>query len=224
MLVSALEGHRLWAPSYDSAPNPILALEGRRLPEILGAVEHRRAVDIACGTGRWAAHLASRGAIVVGVDFCSEMLLRAPVSISGRLALGNAEALPIASGAADVVVCSFALGYFEDPARVFREMARISAPGARVVVSDIHPEAIARGWTRSFRAESGRYEVEHYAHSLSAVHEAAAAAGLDLVAEDHLRFGAPERAIFERAGKIADFDACADVPAVCIGEWRRRWC
>lgn len=219
MMVTALEGHRVWAESYDRAPNPVLALERRVLSQLLGAVEGRRAVDVACGTGHWAAYLATRGAHSWGVDYCAEMLMRAPGVLSGCLVLANAEDLPFADESADLVICGFALGYFADAGRALREMARIAAPGASVVLSDIHPEAIARGWTRSFRAASGRYEMEHFAHTSRGIYRHAEAAGLAMEAEHNLRFGEQERPIFEQAGKAARFAECTEVPAVWIGKW-----
>lgn len=221
MIVTALEGHRVWAESYDDGPNPVLALERRELAGLLGRVEGLRAVDIACGTGYWAAHLASCGANVHGIDFCAEMLMRAPARLSGRLVVGRAEELPFPGGSTDLVVCAFAIGYVADPVRAFREIARIGAHGASVVVSDIHPEAIARGWTRSFRAGGSLYEMEHFAHTLHGIYRAAGAAGLVCEKEYHLRFGEPERPIFEQAGKAAQFAVCRDVPAVWIGKWAR---
>lgn len=221
MMVTALEGHRLWAESYDIAPNPVLALERRVLPDVLGAVEGLRALDVACGTGYWAAYLARHGAEVRGVDFCVEMLRRAPAVLSGWLVLGNAEELPFADGSADLLICSFALGYFSDTGRAVREMARIAAHGATLVVSDIHPEAIAGGWTRSFRAGGFRYEMQHFPYLLPSMYCAAKAAGFVMQADHHLRFGEPERPIFENAGKADDFAACAEVPAVWIGKWTK---
>lgn len=222
MVVTALEGHRVWAESYDSTPNPVLALERRVLPGLLGEVEGRRAVDIACGTGHWTAYLARHGAHAWGTDFCAEMLKHAPAALAGRLVQGNAEELPFADGFADLVICGFGLGYFAGAGRALREMARVARRGASVIVSDVHPEAIARGWTRSFRAGGGRYEMEHVPLRLEEIHRAAAAAGLALEAEHHLRFGEPERPIFEDAGKQDRFAECTEVPAVWIGKWTTR--
>jgi hypothetical protein len=53
MLVSPIEAHRLWSASYDADPNPLLALGMRTLSERLGALQDLRAIDVACGTGRW---------------------------------------------------------------------------------------------------------------------------------------------------------------------------
>jgi ubiquinone/menaquinone biosynthesis C-methylase UbiE len=222
MMVTALEGHRAWAATYDTAPNPLLALERRLMPKMFGEVHGLRALDVACGTGHWAAYLASGGARAWGIDVCAEMLERARPNVRGRLVAGVAEKLPFAAAGFHLVVCSFALGYFPDLAIVLGEVARIAVRGARVLLGDVHPDAIARGWSRSFRAGSARYEIEHTPHSLHDIYGSAEAAGLVLEAEDHCRFGGPERLIFERAGKADIFAASAEVPAVWISRWARR--
>lgn len=222
MTVTAIDGYRAWAATYDAAPNPILALERRMLPKLLGEVHGLRALDLACGTGQWAAHLARGGARTWGVDLCAAMLTHAPVGLRGRLIVGTAEKLPFAAARFDLVVCSFALGYFPDLGVVLGEVARIGAHGAKVLLSDVHPEAIARGWSRSFRAGAVRYEIEHTPHSLHAIRRSAESAGLALEEEEHLNLGTPERTLFELAGKSDAFAACTEVPAVWIAKWAKR--
>jgi ubiquinone/menaquinone biosynthesis C-methylase UbiE len=221
MHVSVMEGYRLWADSYETSPNPLLALENRLLQEMFRAVPSKCVVDVACGTGRWAAWFAGRGASVVGIDLCPEMLARGPANLHGRLALGRAETLPVSANTADLTVCSFAVGYFPDLQQAISEMARITKSGGRLVIDDLHPAAVAAGWTRSFRAGDCVYEMEHYLHSLDDLSTAARRAGLHLDSESHGYFGELERRVFETAGKAERFAQVTDVPAVWIGIWRK---
>jgi ubiquinone/menaquinone biosynthesis C-methylase UbiE len=220
MLVPALEGHRIWAACYQTTPNPLLALEARLLPEIIGPVSLRRVVDVACGTGRWAARLAEWGADVIGIDFCAEMLEHASVSVRDRLVLGDAGCLPIRPGTADLTICSFAAAYFPDLERAISEMARITKPGGRVIVTDLHPAGVEAGWTRSFRIDRVIYELEHFGYSLEQMDRASRRAGLELECERHARFGEPEKAIFQAAGKAGSWNTISEVPALWIGSWR----
>lgn len=218
MRVSALEGHRIWAASYETTPNPLLALEARILPEKIGRVALKQVVDVACGNGRWAARIAESGANVLGVDFCAEMLERAAPNLRGRLVLADAGWLPLSPEIADLTICSFALGYFPDLDRAFSEIARITKYEGRFVLSDMHPEAVAAGWTRSFRAGGLKYEMEHFGYSLEEI-RSAARKNFQLESEVDGYFGDPEKTIFEMAGK--DFAETAKVPAVWIASWRR---
>jgi ubiquinone/menaquinone biosynthesis C-methylase UbiE len=220
MLVSALEGHRLWADTYEATPNPLLALEARLLLDMLPPVVSKRAVDVACGTGRWANWLADRGANVLGIDLCAEMLARFPENLQGRCALSRAETLPITANCADLTICSFAASYFPDLQKAIFEMARITRSGGRVVIADLHPSAVAAGWTRSFR-DGSVYEMEHFGYKLEDFAAAARKAGLDSISEVHGCIGEPERPIFEAAGRPERFVQVLDIPAVWVGNWRK---
>jgi SAM-dependent methyltransferase len=219
MLVSPEQGHRLWAASYDANPNPLLALESRVLQDLMPVAAPMRVVDVACGTGRWTSWFSDVGASVTGIDACEEMLGRAPDRLRGSLALGRAEALPVASNYADLVLCSFAAGYFYALRQAVAEMARIARSGGRVIVTDLHPAAVAAGWKRSFRADGRVYEIDHARYSLDEITGSASQAGLRLFAELNVYFDEPERAIFEKAGKAERFSEAVNVPAVWAGIW-----
>lgn len=221
MVVSAIEGHRLWSESYDTTLNPLLALEKGLLSVVIDAPPGRRVVDVACGTGRWTAWFSERGARVLGIDLCREMLERAPAGLHGRFAIARADDLPIASGTADLTLCSLAAGYFPDLEQAIREMARVTVSGGRVVMTDLHPAAAARGWTRSFRAAGRVYEMEHFLYSIEDFTSGAERAGLRLCAEIHGYFGEPERPVFEMTGKPERFGQVNGTPALWIGSWRK---
>jgi len=222
MQVSAAEGHRLWAPVYDLGPNPLLALESRVVRDLLPRTP-RQVVDVACGTGRWASYFAQSGTSVYGIDACAEMLTQAAKHgfLKGRLVLASAEYLPFREGIADLVLCSFAASYFGDLQRALVEMARISAPGSCVLISDMHPAAVTAGWSRSFRVNTFLYEIETTQYSTAELYAAARSAGLRRTADFDASFGEPERSLFERAGKQHLWTRLSAIPAVWIGIWRK---
>jgi ubiquinone/menaquinone biosynthesis C-methylase UbiE len=221
MRVSAIEGHRNWAPTYDTGPNPLLALETRVLSEKLSPFDAPRFLDVACGTGRWMQWARQRGSRVFGIDFCAEMLaeaLRKP-DLAGCLGLADACHVPVADGATDLTLCSFALGYLPSLQPAIAELARVTRKGARVVITDLHPDALAAGWTRSFRSHGQSYEIDHHAHSIAAWHSAAASAGLTLDWRLETPFAEPEQEIFRRAGKESLFPELSRVPALLAMSW-----
>jgi len=222
--VSAMEGHRQWAPGYDAGLNPLLALETRLLLEKLSPLWPAHFVDIACGTGRWMALMAGQcGARVFGLDLCPEMLREASrkPGLGGCLAIADVCRLPLASSTADLTLCSFALGYLASPGEALAQMARVTRKGGRVVVSDLHPVALAAGWTRSFRANGESYEIDHHAHSIFDWESAAGDAGLSLEWRLEAAFGEPEREIFRRAGKEAAFLELKRTPALLAISWAK---
>jgi hypothetical protein len=112
------------------------------------------------------------------------------------------------------VVCAFALGYAPE---IFTELRRIVRPGGMVLASDVHPDALRRGWTRTFRYSGGVVEVAHRHYALE-----------DLRAPDlwrtglwQPRLGAPERAIFEQAGCAGRYAEASLPPAIFVAQWIR---
>ncbi len=211
--------YRLWSATYDSDPNPLLALERRVLEERLIVTRVTRVLDLATGTGRWLAYALAKGARGYGVDLSPEMLAQAAgKGMAGRLVQGTLSALPFPNDFADLAICSFALGYLRSPAIAFREMGRTCH---RVVVSDLHPDAVRAGWVRAFRTDEGMCQIASHHHSRALLNQCAKAAGLRPAWQREANLGEPERAVFEQTGRGAAFEAASQVPAILISCWTR---
>jgi malonyl-CoA O-methyltransferase len=224
--VSAIEGHRLWAPSYDSEPNPLIALERRVTSTLLKSLRPKTVVDVACGTGRWLLHFQQGGSNVFGLDVCAEMLSQAVARpcLRGHVTVADSEFIPFRSAAADLVVCSLSLAYFENIDRVFAECARITKPGSGfLIVTDLHPDALRAGWKRSFRRGQNHYDISHQSRTVQHVEHAAEAAGLKLRVSQTSYFGVPELPIFQRAGKAEQFWKITRIPALFVRVWEKPW-
>lgn len=98
-----------------------------------------RVLDVACGTGVLARHVAGRlgpNGRVVGLDPNAGMLAVArglAPAIDWRQ--GVAESLPFPGGSFDAVVSQFGLMFFSDRVQALREMLRVLAPRRRLVVA-----------------------------------------------------------------------------------------
>jgi ubiquinone/menaquinone biosynthesis C-methylase UbiE len=223
MVLTASQAYEIWSDRYDTDPNALLALESRILTPRLGHLGGRSVLDVATGTGRWMSYAASRGARVVGLDISPRMLgvAAGKKGISNRLVLGDACALPFRSRSVDLAICSFALSYLSFANAALGEMARVARC---VVVSDLHPEAILKGWTRSFRSDGQTWEIEHYYHGLAELDHAAQAAGMRLQWTAEAAFDLPELPFFELAGKRALFDEVRRTAAVFVAGWVSESC
>jgi malonyl-CoA O-methyltransferase len=219
--IDPVEGHRLWAESYDSDLNPLLALERRVLQPHLDRLEGKFVVDVGCGTGRWLSVVSAAGATFAGLDLTPQMLERAAAKpgLQGRLARADAERLPFGAAVADITLCSFCISYVRDLPAVFAELGRITRVQGRVIVSDIHPAAIAAGWKRTFRGAGRTYEMRIEPRPSKDTLRAGVQAGLTLWRVLEPRFGEAELELFERAGKADTFEAVSRVPALLITLW-----
>jgi len=214
--VSAVEGYRLWAETWESTPSPIAALEHRALLPWIEALTPRRAVDVGCGTGRWTARLSA-----IGVD-CSPAMLAVAArkeGLRGRLAVAEAAALPVASASADLVLCALTFGHIRDQAGAMREFARVLEPGGTLILSDFHPSAAARGWRRTFQHDGRTYELENHPYTVPELCGMSRELRLDRVEEASI--DEPERELFERAGRPDLFEAACVTAAVLLTRWAR---
>jgi SAM-dependent methyltransferase len=85
-----------------------------------------RVLDVGCGRKPYYPFFAPFADAYVGVDVVDNPY--ADVT-------GTAEALPVADASFDVVLCTQALEHCPDPAGAVRELARVVAPGGRVLAS-----------------------------------------------------------------------------------------
>ncbi|HEY5869411.1 MAG TPA: methyltransferase domain-containing protein [Candidatus Tectomicrobia bacterium] len=102
-----------------------------------------RALDVACGTGSVARHVAPMvGAEgkVVALDISPAMLavartLPAPAGATITWLEGDATRLALPDDAFDLVLCQQGVQFFPDRAAAVREMRRVLTDGGRVVIS-----------------------------------------------------------------------------------------
>jgi SAM-dependent methyltransferase len=205
MPVSAREGYRAWAATYDDAPNPVTSLLNRHLEEFAGDAGGKRVVDVGCGTGRWVSRFGG-----VGVDLSFEMLRRA----EGRVAQADARALPFPDASADVVLCTLMLGYVWPVRQVMREMRRVARVGGVVVAADLCP---GFGWKRTFGPRGESVEIENREYSLKELD----IDGLRLEGARELFLGDEERSIYQGAGRMDLFERVRMNPVLWMRRWRR---
>lgn len=132
----------------------------------------RRVLDVATGTGDMAAAVR---APVVGLDCTRPMLRRARVKYALPLVEGDALRLPFRAGTFDAVTIAFGVRNFADLGVGLRELARVLAPGGRLIVLElVMPPAalpavwLARGIPALARAVVGR-RADAYAYLAASI-------------------------------------------------------
>ena len=90
---------------------------------------HTLAVDVGCGTGQLSVLLAEHFKSVRAFDPSESQLAHARPHPRVSYARAPAEALPIASGSANLITAAQAAHWFDRP-RFYAEVRRIAAPGA----------------------------------------------------------------------------------------------
>ncbi len=113
---------------------------------LLGDVTGRDVLEMGCGAAQGARWLVAQGAHVTAFDVSAGQLAQSRVldARTGvpvpRLVQADAQALPFADAAFDLVASAFgAIPFVADSAGVMREVARVLRPGGRFVFSVTHP-------------------------------------------------------------------------------------
>jgi trans-aconitate methyltransferase len=111
----------------------------RELLRSLRVPAGREWLDVGCGTGALAQAILERAepAAVLGIDRSEGFVASARRRVGdprARFELGDAQALPVASGAFDAVVSGLVLNFVPEPARMLAELARATRDGGTVAL------------------------------------------------------------------------------------------
>ncbi len=182
--VDVAEGYALWARRYDS-DSKLLLLETRALDRLLRPLSWTCALDAASGTGRHLDHLAAGSARVVALDQSPEMLRRSVERCRGaalpvRHFRGDLAALPFDTEAFDLVLCAMALCHVPELSNTIAELARVLRSGGHLLVTDLHPDAVAWGMRTTFAVDDVHYRLPNPGHTRADYLEALSMSGLSL--------------------------------------------
>lgn len=202
------QGYDQWAELYDHEDNPLIALEERFMPPLLGDVRGLDVLDVGCGTGRKTLALAAAGARVTGLDFSEQMLARArgKSGAAGVTFISHDlhQPFPVPSAAFDRIVCCLVLEHIQDLSGLFAEFRRACRRDGAVVISTMHPAMMLRGISARFRhPQTGRdTRPQSLPHTISDFVMAAVLAGLRA---DYLSEHAVDAALMARSPRAEKY-------------------
>lgn len=112
-------------------------------------------LDIGSGAGQVLSHLikySSHSARITGIDISRTMLERAKSRLGSnrpRLVVGDFARLPFADCAFDCITCCYVLEHLPDARQGLEEVARVLAPGGRVLLF-VTEDNFSGAWTSRF--------------------------------------------------------------------------
>ena len=143
-------------------------IEQHLILELLGDLKGVRVLDAGCGDGVLTCAMASRGAVVTGIDADPAMLdaARARAERTGVKADftdGRIERLPFADASFDVIAAVTVLCFVDDASAALHETARVLRPGGRVVLGELGRWSLwaairrLRGWLGAATWKAARF-------------------------------------------------------------------
>ena len=125
--------------AYVDGFGPVVDAMAGRLAELALAEGPDEALDLCCGQGTLTAMLSYK-VPVTGVDFSAAMLMRAAKSVpSAKLIEADIRSLPFEDASVMVATCNHGLMHVPDRGAALAEIARVLAPGGRLVFSNWSP-------------------------------------------------------------------------------------
>jgi ubiquinone/menaquinone biosynthesis C-methylase UbiE len=162
------KGYDLWAETYDSTPNPLVALDRRYAVAHLAPAAGERVLDAGCGTGANLRAIANSGATPVGLDFSMGMLRTAQSVAPGAL-LAQADLnreFPLKRSVFDALLCSLVSEHLTQLSTFFAETFAVLKGGGRFVFSAFHPEIAQAGVEANFEQGGVEYRLGAEPYSL----------------------------------------------------------
>lgn len=135
----------MWASGDFAIIGTTLQIVGESLAEALDICADERVLDVAAGNGNATLAAARRFARVTSTDYVDSLLEKGAARAKAEggeieFQLADAEALPFADGAFDVVVSTFGVMFAPDHATAAAEMARVVRSEGRIGMANWTPE------------------------------------------------------------------------------------
>lgn len=161
-----------WSSGYDNQPgNLMLDLDEVLFGELLSqtVIEGKMVADIGCGTGRhWGKIFARKPIRLTGFDVSAGMLAKLKEKYpQAETHLLTDQQLPdLADASIDVLVSTLTIAHIGPVGDALKEWRRVLKPGGDLLITDYHPEALAKGGQRTFRHNEETIAVRNYIHKL----------------------------------------------------------
>ena len=190
------EGADVYAASRPTYPGEALDW----LRDRMGIGPDSSVVEVGAGTGLFTRLLLETGAKVLATDPVAEMLVHLAATVPGvATAIATAEALPIAAGSVDAVICATAFHWFATP-QVLAEFRRVLRPGGRHgLIWNVRDHQVP--WVRRLSEITDRYQDDAPRQKSQAWRGVFPAPGFTSLRETTMRYdhvGTPEEVIVGR--------------------------
>jgi ubiquinone/menaquinone biosynthesis C-methylase UbiE len=210
----------IWALSYDNQPdNLMLALDEALVSTLLDSTRltARVIADIGCGTGRhWKKLFDREPSRLVGYDVSAGMLqvLQQKHPRAETHQLSGPLLTDLEDASCDLVLSTLTIAHIPDLETALREWWRVLRPGGEMIITDYHPDALARGGQRTFRERDQVIAVRNHIYPLRTIREITNRLGLRQLRVEERKIDDTMRPYYEKQDALSVFERFRGVPII----------
>jgi ubiquinone/menaquinone biosynthesis C-methylase UbiE len=210
----------LWAENYDHQPNNLmLALDEEIISGFMDIVnfKHKIIADIGCGTGRhWEKILVEQPRKLIGFDVSEGMLKmlqqKFPQAETHHLIKDSLKELKNES--CDIILSTLTIAHIEHAEKALGEWNRVLKPGGEIIITDFHPEALAKGGKRTFNYNGKTVSVKNYVHSIHKIKEISKQLHLEVLRLVEKSIDESVKPFYEKQNALPVFEAWKGMPII----------
>ena len=114
----------------------------------------------------------------------------------------------------DLVISTLALAHIPDAAKAIKEWVRVLKPGADLIITDYHPDALQKGGNRTFRHNNQLVAVKNHIHSVESVSLVAKQLGLTVMRITERKIDASVKSWYEKKQALSVYEKFKGVPII----------
>jgi ubiquinone/menaquinone biosynthesis C-methylase UbiE len=214
------KAYDLWAFNYDNQPgNLMLDLDEKMFAGFLAEtkIADKVIADVGCGTGRHWQQIADRHpARLIGFDVSDGMLtmLQKKISNAEVYRLTDNKLKVLADHSCDVIISTLAMAHIKNIEEALKEWNRVLRPGGEMIITDYHPETLARGGSRTFKVNNRLMAVRSYVHPVEKIKTITRQLGLTELRFSEKVIDGTVKHYYEQQNAIAVYERFKTVPVI----------
>ena len=216
----ARESYDIWAGSYDEQPENLMLLMDEEIFSTL--LQHcdmrdKLVADIGCGTGRhWEKMLACNPSQIKGFDISPGMLQklkqRYPWAECDQI-LDNHFA-GVTNNNFDIIISTLTIAHIENIEEALKSWCRILKKGGEIIITDFHPDALAKGAKRTFQQQNQTISITNYPHKVEKIKLLAHNLGLEVMLEEVRTVNGEVKKYYEKKNALAVYNKFLGMPMI----------